>query len=97
LLGNEDLQPITLEQVPRTLTLGLVEYDGTVGRTVLVFPHPSKALWQGKPLVSFVNALRDVANAAGPTPARVAGALALSADIIASIRRDGTKASVLAF
>lgn len=97
LLGDDDPQPVTLEQLPRTFTTGFAERDGTVGRTVLVFPRQSKDLWRGPPLVSFVSALRDAATAAGPKPARVAGSLPLSADILSSIRRDGPLASGLAF
>lgn len=97
LLGDEDLQPITLKQLPHTFMTGLVERDGSAGRTVLVFPRPSKALWEGQPLSSFVGALRDIASAVGPRPARVAGSLPLSADILDSIRRDGPFASALAF
>lgn len=97
LLGDADPEPITFDQLPRAFKIGLVERDGTVGRTVLVFPRPSKALWEGPPLVAFVNGLRDAATAGGPRAGRVAGALPLSADIIASIRRDGAMASMLAF
>ena len=96
LLGASDLQPITVDQVPRTFTTGLVERDGSMGRAVLVFPRASKALWEGPPLVSFVRALREVAATGGRVPARVAGALPLSSDILGSIQRDGTLASTLA-
>ena len=96
LLGNTELGPITLGELPRTFTTGLVERDGSVGRAVLVFPKPSKALWEGPPLVAFVSALRDVAATGGPVPARVAGSLPLSSDILGSIQRDGTIASSLA-
>jgi uncharacterized protein len=96
-LGDEDPQPITVQELPRTFTMGLVERDGTVGRTVLVFPRPSSALWEGPPLVAFVNVLRETASVGGARAARVAGSLPLSADIIASVRRDGALASVIAF
>ncbi|MDB4992988.1 MAG: exporters of the superfamily [Myxococcaceae bacterium] len=97
LLGTEDLSPFTIAQLPRSLTTGLIERDGTSGRTILVFPRMSKALWQGPPLVALVTALREAASVGGPRPARVAGSLPLSADILASVRRDGPRASALAF
>jgi uncharacterized membrane protein YdfJ with MMPL/SSD domain len=97
LLGDEDPKPITREDLPRTFTTGLVERDGSAGRTVLVFPRWSKALWQGPPLVAFVGQLRNLAAIGGPRPARVAGALPLSADILGSIQRDGAITSALAF
>lgn len=97
LLGNEDLKPIALSDLPRTFTIGLVDRDGTVGRSVLVFPRPSKKLWQGPQLVALVSALREAGTAAGPRPARVAGYLPVSADILSSIQHDGALASGLAF
>jgi predicted RND superfamily exporter protein len=97
LLGTPDLRPVTIDQLPRTLAAGLVERDGSAGRTVLVFPRMSKALWEGPPLVAFVTALREAASVGGPRPARVAGSLPLSSDILGSVRRDGPRASMLAF
>lgn len=97
LLGDEDEKPVTLADLPRNFLIGLLERDGTAGRTVLVFPRESKALWEGAPLVGFVDALRSAATAGGPRPARVAGALPLSADILRSIRHDGAVTSALAF
>jgi len=98
LLGAEDLRPITAADLPARFTIALREHDGSMGKTVLVFPRPSKALWEGPPLVAFVGALRDLARAASPDhPARVAGSLPISADILASIQRDGPIASLAAF
>ncbi|MDB5213383.1 MAG: exporters of the superfamily [Myxococcaceae bacterium] len=97
LLGDEDPKPVALHDLPRTLLIGLVERDGTAGKTVLVFPRPSKALWEGAPLVAFVDRLRAAGTVAGPRPARVAGSLPLSADILGSIQRDGAVTSALAF
>jgi predicted RND superfamily exporter protein len=97
LLGDEDPEPVSLGDLPRTFKIGLVERDGSAGHAVLVFPRFSRALWEGPPLVRFVTALRDVGRAAGPKPARVAGSLPISADILGSIRRDGIKASAIAF
>lgn len=97
LLGNEDPEPVTVSDLPRTFLIGLVERDGTVGRAVLVFPRASKALWEGEPLVAFVDALRDAGKVAVPRPARIAGSLPLSADILGSIQRDGGITSAIAF
>jgi len=97
LLGDEDPKPVTIADLPRTFLLGLLERDGTAGRTVLVFPRPSKALWEGDPLVAFVGSLRSAATVGGPRPARVAGSLPLSADILGSVKRDGAIASAFAF
>jgi predicted RND superfamily exporter protein len=99
LLGDENAKPVTLSDLPRTFMIGLLERDGTAGRTVLVFPRPSgaRALWEGAPLAAFVERLRAAGAEAAPRPARVAGSLPLSADILRSIQRDGAITSALAF
>ena len=81
------------------MTQGLRERDGTLGREVLVYPRPSRELWQSGPLAELVGALRTVAQTQAEPDgraARVAGSLPLSADVLASIRRDGVRASVAA-
>jgi uncharacterized protein len=97
-LGKGPLAPLTLADVPQAFTTGLRERDGTVGRTVLVYPRPGQALWQGQLLGDFVRRLREAAavDAALP-PGRVAGSHALSADILESVQRDGLIASASAF
>lgn len=97
-LGAADARPITAEDLPATFTMGLRERDGTIGRTVLVFPRPNSSLWQGPELRAFVDALRHVAATAVPDkPAgRVTGSHPLSADILESIVHDGALASLAA-
>jgi predicted RND superfamily exporter protein len=99
LLGSEALEPVGVDDLPRTFTLGLRERDGSTGETVLVYPRPSHALWDGATIARFVGTLRTVAASASPPsrPARVAGSLPLSADILAAVKRDGPIATALAF
>jgi predicted RND superfamily exporter protein len=96
-------RPLTLDELPRSLTLGLRERDGSVGRVVLVYPNPSGAWWDANAMASFVDALRSVARQAihdsrpdGRTP-RLAGSIPLSSDIVQAIRHDGPVASAAAF
>jgi predicted RND superfamily exporter protein len=98
-LGNGELYPLALKDVPEAFTTGLRERDGTVGRTVLVYPRPGHALWQGHQLAGFVKSLRAAAAVESPPrrPGRVAGSHALSADILQSIKRDGLIASFTSF
>jgi predicted exporter len=100
LLGTGAPARVDPGEIPDVLTRGLRERDGSTGRTVLVFPNPAGRWWQGETITSFVRALRAAAEApvaTGGRPARVAGGHALSADIIASMERDGPLASLLAF
>jgi predicted RND superfamily exporter protein len=111
LLGPEDLQRLRADDLPRSLTAGLRDRDGTLGRTILVYPRPSDTLWRAKEIHAYVRELRDAASTA-PTrlggdvvhaaetggaerPGRVAGSIPLSDDIIASIGRDAPLASLV--
>ena len=108
LIGRPEVSPaesdrqfhITAADVPDVLTRGLRERDGSVGRTILVYPNPAATWWRGETITTFVNQLRAAAQAPvalGGRPARVAGGPALSSDIIASMEHDGPLASGLAF
>jgi len=100
LLAHDVTAPVGPDDLPPRLLVGLRERDGSVGKTVVVFPRPSRELWQGPPLAAFVAALRSAAAEGTPPggrPARVAGSLPLSADILESVRKDGVFASVAAF
>jgi len=98
-LGQEPLEPVRPEDLPESVTAGLRERDGTIDRAVLVYPRPSRAMWQGAAIVSLTSALRSAVGTtdAGSHSARLAGSLPLSADIITSIERDGPRATVVAF
>ncbi|MGA7741398.1 MAG: MMPL family transporter [Polyangia bacterium] len=98
-LGSGPMPAITVADLPDGLLTGLRERDGTLGRTILVFPRPTQTTWYGPDISSFVEHLRDIAASARGTSgaaARVAGAPPLSADILACMSRDGPLASLLA-
>ncbi len=99
LLGTDGLQPIGLADLPPSLTTGLRESDGTIGRVVLVFPRLTKRLWQTAQLEGFIAKLREIAACGvppGSRPGRVAGTLPVSADITASLQHDAPRASLAA-
>jgi predicted RND superfamily exporter protein len=92
--------PIRPSDLPRPMTVGLRESDGTMGRTLLVYPKPSDALWKADSIRSFVDTLRKLAGQApevAARPGRVAGSIPLSDDILASIERDAPIASAVSF
>jgi predicted RND superfamily exporter protein len=90
LLGPEGLAPLALEDLPRSFTAGLREKDGSIGKTVLVYPRPSDTLWRAQAIHDFVKELRG-------SGGRAAGSIPLSDDIIASISRDAPIASTASF
>jgi hypothetical protein len=100
MLGAEGLAPIVPEQLPPAFTTGLRERDGSLGRTLLVYPRPSDALWKADSMRLYVKTLRElVASGSGSSEpaASVAGSIPLSSDILASIERDAPIASVVSF
>ena len=90
LLGPPGLVPLVLGDLPPSFLTGLRERDGTVGRSILVYPRPSDTLWRAKEIHGFVEELRR-------SGGRVAGSIPLSDDILASISRDAPVASVASF
>ncbi|HEY3822050.1 MAG TPA: MMPL family transporter [Polyangiaceae bacterium] len=88
-LGPADLAPVGLGDLPRSFLAGLREKDGTIGKTVLVYPRPSDTLWRADAIHDFVKELRARGRAAGSIP--------LSDDIIGSISRDAPIASLASF
>ena len=96
-LGNGPMPAITAANLPEGLLTGLRERDGTLGRTILVFPKPTQTAWYGPDMSSFVEQLRVLAASASGVPGRVAGALPVTADILSCMSRDGPLASLLAF
>jgi predicted RND superfamily exporter protein len=99
-VGRGPLRPLTVDDVPEAFTVGLRERDGAIGREVLVYPRPTHALWEGPPLAELVRRLRAAAATTalpGERPARVAGSLVLSDDILEAVRRDAALSSLTAF
>ena len=91
-LPPDSLHVLTADDLPHTLTAGLRERNGRLDRSVIVYPKPSDAAWHGDALATFTGELRRI----GGSDARPAGSIPLSADIIASISRDGPLATLAA-
>jgi hypothetical protein len=92
-----EFQPVTAAELPSTFTAGMRERDGSIGRTVLVFPNGPQ--WDGPKIVGLARAVRQASTIGEPQkkPGRVAGPLMLTADIFQSLGRDGPLATGLAF
>ncbi len=65
LLDERDPGPIGVADLPHRFTTAMLERDGTIGRTVLVYPRKSPKLWEGPGIAAFTQALRDAAAGAG--------------------------------
>jgi predicted RND superfamily exporter protein len=99
-LGDVGLAPVRAEDLPPAFTTGMRERDGSIGRTILVYPRPSDALWKADSLHLFVRTLRDLAASAsgdGAEQVFIAGSIPLSSDILLSIARDAPIASLVSF
>jgi predicted RND superfamily exporter protein len=76
-------RPLGELDLPSGLKTGFEQRDGHLGPVVLLFPRPGRT-WQAERLERFVGQLRQLGGGA-----RLAGALPISADIVASIQHDG--------
>lgn len=93
-LSEASLVPLTAADLPEAFAAGLRERDGTVGRSVLVFPKVGGGTWQSERLGAFARDLRLAAAGAG---AIAAGPLLLSSDLADALRSDGPRVTLLSF
>jgi uncharacterized protein len=99
-VGEDELAPIHEDDLPHVFTTGLRERDGSIGRTVLIYPRPTDLLYKADTIHLFVRTLRAIgAEAAGPggRACRVAGSVPITSDILGSIQRDAPIASLASF
>lgn len=90
-----DLHPVTLDDVPLTFRLPLVERDGTVGRIALSFPKTVGWL-DARETQQIVDLVRGAIARSGAR-AQAVGQQLLFSDIAAAIVRDGPMATAIAF
>jgi predicted RND superfamily exporter protein len=97
-LGNEKLEPVSLSDVPESFKVALRERDGSLGKTVLIYPKLGWASWDGPTLIALVDSIREVMAQALPKghTAELAGSLPVSADILEFMRKDGLITSAMA-
>jgi uncharacterized membrane protein YdfJ with MMPL/SSD domain len=91
---SEDVQPVTLQDLPKSARLALTERDGTVGRVALVFPRHVGSL-DSKSLNEIKELVRGSIQESGAQAQAVSQSL-LFADIVSAITRDGPMATGIA-
>jgi hypothetical protein len=87
----EDLPTLGPGDVPRSAARPFTEKDGTRGRILIVEKMHGESIWDGRFLVRWAEALRDVRLPDGTRPP-LAGRAPVFADIISVIWTDGPKA-----
>jgi predicted RND superfamily exporter protein len=84
------------QDLPRLLKIPFQELDGTIGKIVHAYPKFEHGeFWDGNEVIRFTQRLREAIKRSG-VGAVVAGQAPISADLIASIKDDGPKATVFA-
>jgi predicted RND superfamily exporter protein len=96
MLSDAALRPLTAADVPATLAAGLRDTDGQLGRNVLVFPITGAQTWEAERIAGFARDLRAISSEAGEGVVAT-GPLLLSNDLIDAMRRDGPRATAVAF
>lgn len=93
-LSEQSLVALSAQDLPEAFAAGLRERDGTIGRSVLVFPKVGGGTWQAERLAGFATDIRQAAREAG---AIAAGPLLLSSDLADAMRADGPRVTLLSF
>ena len=87
------LRPFGVKDLPPTLRRQLTEVDGRVGTPVLVYPAAAMDVWDGRDVIRFAAELRSI-----PLPREgipQASSMLVFADVLAAIRQDGPRATLL--
>ena len=91
----DDLRAFTARDLPAELRVKLTERDGRIGYLVAVTPGPAFDEWNGRDLVRFATAIRELKLPGGKT-VTTSGPSVIFADIITAIRKDGVVVTVVA-
>ncbi len=84
----DGLHTFTAQDLPATLRDRLTEKDGRIGYLISIRPSDYLDEWNGKDLIRFANAVRELHLPDGET-VTTSGASVIFADIVESIERDG--------
>lgn len=87
----EDLEALTLQDLPESIARYFEEKDGTLGRILFLEHHGSRNAWDGQYLIEWASAARSVRLEGGERPA-VAGQPPVFADLLDAIFVDGPRA-----
>jgi hypothetical protein len=90
----EGLRVLGDADVPSDLALQYIEKDGRRGRLIFANTAPSVNGWDGRHLTAVSRSVRALELPAGT---RVAGSAFVFADMVQAIRRDGPRATLVAF
>lgn len=90
----DGLRPLGPADLPAELTLQFTEKDGRTGR--LIFANTAEIVngWDGRQLTALSRSVRAIGL---PSGTRVAGSAFVFADVVEAIRRDGPRATIVAF
>jgi len=91
----DGLQPITMATLPASLRDRFTERDGRVGNLIEIRPAPGLDEWNGRSLINFARAVREVRLRDGER-VTTSGTSVIFADIVSSIERDGPVVTLIA-
>jgi predicted RND superfamily exporter protein len=91
----DDLRTFTTQDLPPTLRDRLTEKDGRIGYLIAIRPASSLDEWNGKDLIRFATAVRELHLPDGET-VTTSGSSVIFADIVSSIERDGPLVTAIA-
>jgi len=92
-LTEEALTPFNKNQLPPYVTTKMTEKDGTLGNLILIEPPEIKTTQTAEGLIGFISITRSIADKISDH-IPVAGQIAISADLIDAIKKDGPRATL---
>ncbi len=92
----EHIEPLTYDDVPVEVASMFAEKDGTRGQIIVVSQRDGFSTWDGRYLIRWAEALRELRMQSGKRPA-LAGRAPVFADMISAIVSDGPKAILASF
>jgi predicted RND superfamily exporter protein len=91
----DDLRPIRIADLPDGLRERLTDRGGGVGYVIAVRAAPDVDEWDGRDLIRFAGAVRELHLPGGET-VTTSGSAVIFADVVAAIRADGARVALYA-
>ena len=96
ILPPEDLRPLSLEDLPGSITRIFTELDGRKGLVVAMYPLQKRSIYDGHFLLELDSVSRVVQLPSGEKVTS-AGVATIFADMLRAIERDGPRAVIVSF
>jgi predicted RND superfamily exporter protein len=96
LIPPADLRPVGVADLPEKMARPFTDVDGQRGLLVYVAPAPQMSVWDGRDLMTFARAVREI-RLPGDEVIHASGHPVIFADMLRAVLADGPRAALLSF